>query len=82
MVVLARRTKLPVGLCRSILELVVTIIGWFLGGMVGIGTIIAVIVIGFCIQIVFRFFKFDITSVKHETLRETFITFKNTIAGK
>ena len=72
MVVLARRIKLPAGVCRSIIELLVTIFGWLLGGMVGIGTVISVIAIGFCIQIVFRLFKFDVTAVKHETLAETF----------
>jgi uncharacterized membrane protein YczE len=72
MVVLARRTKLPVGLCRCIVELLVTTIGWILGGMVGIGTIIAVISIGFCIQIIFKIFKFDITAVEHETFSDTF----------
>jgi len=73
MVVLARRTKLPAGLCRSIIELLVTVVGWILGGMVGLGTVISVIAVGFCIQIVFRLFKFDVTSVKHETLSETYV---------
>ena len=72
MVVLAKKTKLPVGLCRSAVELLVTVIGWLLGGMVGIGTIISVVAIGFCIQIVFKIFKFDVTAVKHETLSDTF----------
>jgi len=77
MVVLARRTKLPAGLCRFTVELLVTVIGWFLGGMAGIGTIISAVGIGFCIQLVFKIFKFDVTAVKHETLRETF-----TVTGK
>ena len=47
MVVLARITKLPIGVCRGIVELVVTFIGWVLGGMVGIGTIISGFAIGF-----------------------------------
>ena len=71
MVVLARKTKLPAGLCRFAVELVVTGIGWFLGGMVWIGTIVSAIAIGFCIQITFRIFKFDVTAVKHETVMET-----------
>jgi uncharacterized membrane protein YczE len=71
MVVLARKTKLPVGLCRSLIELLVTIIGWFLGGMIGIGTIISVIAVGFCIQIVFKVFRFDVTAIKHETLSDS-----------
>ena len=72
MVVLTKRTKIPVGICRSIIELLATVIGWRLGGMVGIGTIISVIGIGFCIQITFRILRFDIASVKHESIFETF----------
>jgi len=72
MVVMARRTKLPVGLCRGVIELIVTVSGWILGGMVGFGTVISVIAIGFCIQIVFKLFRFDVTAVKHETLGDTF----------
>jgi len=74
MVVLARKTKIPVGICRIIVEFVVTVIGWLLGGMVGIGTIISVIAIGFCIQITFSLFKFDVTTVKHESLDNTIKT--------
>ena len=72
MVVLARKTRLPVGLCRSAIEVFVTAIGWLLGGMVGIGTIIAGITVGFCVQLVFKLLRFDVTKVKHETLRDTF----------
>ena len=74
MVVLARKTKIPAGICRSAVELTVTFIGWLLGGMVGIGTIISVIGIGFCIQITFRVFRFDVTAVRHESLQDTYKT--------
>ena len=72
MVVLNRKTKLPIGVCRSSIEVTVTIIGWFLGGMVGPGTIISVIAIGFFIQITFALLKFIPSTVKHETLRQTY----------
>ena len=72
MVVLKRKTKLPVGFCRSIVELSVTLAGWILGGMVGIGTIISIITIGICIQITFAFFRFDVAAVEHETLNQTY----------
>jgi len=78
MVVLVRKTKIPVGLCRSFVELTATVIGWFLGGMVGVGTILSVIGIGFCIQITFKLFKFDVTKVKHESMRDTI----NNLRGK
>ena len=72
MVVLAKKTKIPVGICRCVIELLVTITGWLLGGMVGIGTVITVVAIGFCIQITFWALKFDVTSVKHESLKDTY----------
>ena len=72
MVVLTRKTKLPVGLCRIIVEILATGIGWALGGMVGIGTVISAFGIGFCIQLTFRVFKFDAAAIKHETLYDTY----------
>ena len=78
MVVLARKTKIPVGICRCIIELLITFIGWLLGGMIGIGTLISVIAIGFCIQITFKALKFDVISVKHESIKDTFTA----LAGK
>lgn len=72
MVAFTRRSKLPVGVCRGIIEFSVAVIGWILGGMFGIGTIISVFAIGFCVQITFKLFKFDATQVKHETLAETY----------
>ncbi|MCL2318504.1 MAG: hypothetical protein FWC45_00335 [Treponema sp.] len=72
MVVLARKTKIPVGICRSTIELLATLGGWLLGGMVGIGTVISVIGIGFCIQLTFKILKFDVTAIRHETLSDTY----------
>jgi len=82
MVVLAKKTKIPVGISRSIIEVAVTIAGWFLGGMVGIGTIVSVLGIGFCVQLTFRILKFDVTAVKHESLAGTFSFLKNKVKIK
>ena len=72
MVALTRKTGLPVGVCRGTIELLAVLIGWRLGGMVGIGTIISAFVIGFCVQLTFKLLKFDATTIKHETLDQTF----------
>ena len=71
MVALNRKTKLPIGFCRIIIELTSTLVGWLLGGQVGIGTLIAVLASGFCVQLVFSWLKFDAAAVKHQSLRET-----------
>jgi len=71
MVVIRRKTKFPIGVCRGMLELTVTIAGWFLGGMVGAGTIVSVFALGLFIQLTFKMFKFDAAEVKHETIIQT-----------
>ena len=76
MVVLNRKTGIPVGVCRIIVELTVTIAGWALGGMVGIGTVISALAIGFFVQLVFAVLRFKPASVEHETLRQTYESFR------
>ncbi len=72
MVALTRKTGMPIGLCRGAIELMAVLAGWWLGGMVGIGTIISAFSIGFCIQTTFKLLKFDAKAVKHETLDCTY----------
>jgi len=76
MVVLTRKTGLPVGLCRAMVDLTVTVTGRLLGGGVGVGTLISAFTIGIFIQIIFKLFKFNVTAVKHETLGETFASLR------
>jgi uncharacterized membrane protein YczE len=71
MVALTRKTGLAIGLCRGSIELSAVLIGWFLGGMVGVGTVLSALAIGLCIQITFRVLGFDPTRVRHETLGQT-----------
>ncbi len=71
MIALTRITKLPIGICRGSVELAAVIIGWKLGGMVGIGTVIAAFGIGFCVQFTFQILHFDTTNIEHETLGQT-----------
>ncbi len=73
MVALTRKTGLPVGICRGTIELIAVLVGWRLGGMIGVGTIISALAIGFCVQITFRILKFDATKLQHETLDQTIL---------
>jgi len=72
MIAFTRKTKIPVGICRSIIELLATFAGWRLGGMAGIGTVISVVSVGFCIQITFKILRFDVAAIRHESLFDTF----------
>ncbi len=68
MVLLSRKSGLSVGVCRAGIEVSVTAIGFLLGGMLGWGTVLGAVGIGFCIQITFRLLGFDPTQVIHEDL--------------
>jgi uncharacterized membrane protein YczE len=71
MVALNRKTGIPIGYCRGAIELAAVLIGWKLGGMVGLGTVISAIAIGFYIQITFKILKFEATKINHQTLNQT-----------
>lgn len=72
MVALNRKTGFPIGYCRGAIELTAVLIGWKLGGMVGFGTVMSALAIGFYIQIAFKILKFDVTEIHHQTLNQTF----------
>jgi uncharacterized membrane protein YczE len=76
MVALARKTRLSIGVIRSVIELTTTLLGWMLGGMVGIGTVLSGFAIGFCIQSTFGLLRFNPTNVAHSTLRESWEALK------
>lgn len=68
MVGLVKKTKLPIGVIRAAIEVSVLLIGYLLGGQVGIGTVILAVFIGPIVQFIFRIVKFDVKSVKHTYL--------------
>lgn len=66
-----RLPKVPVGVIRASIEGAAILCGWLLGGQAGVGTIVAMFGVGVAIQYVFAIFKFDLKSVRHETLLYT-----------
>lgn len=53
MLAVARRTGLSAGLARALIEVSVVLLGWWLGGPVGLGTLIFALTIGPAIQLAF-----------------------------
>ncbi len=76
MVAITRKTKASIGSCRGSMEVIVVILGWSLGGMIGPGTVISAVGLGFCIQMTFKLLKFDAMMIRHETIRDMINTFK------
>lgn len=65
---LTRVTQKPVGLIRGLIEVSVLFIGYLLGAKIGPGTFILAFCIGPIIQMVFRFFKFNVSEIRHDYL--------------
>ncbi len=51
MVGLQQKTNLPIALVRAILEITVVSVGWYLGGTVGVGTLLFAFGIGPCVAL-------------------------------
>ena len=64
--------KVPIGVVSIALLSLVTVIGYLLGGSVGIGTLLSAFCSGPILQFVFRLEKFDATAVKHQQLADSF----------
>jgi len=69
-VIFAKR-KIPVAIAKNSIEAVVFIIGWIMGGTIGIGTVVAVFAMGYIIEFWFKVFKFDVTKVENESIIDT-----------
>jgi len=70
MIALTKRSRMQVGMIRNLIEIGVLIIGYFLGGTVGLGTLFMALVFGRLIQLVFLWFKFDVRQVWHRYVDE------------
>ena len=81
MVVLARRTRRTVGVCRAAVEVVIVIIGWRLGGQVGVGTVIAAVGVGTLFNLNFALLRFQPALIHQENLPETVRRLRNRRVG-
>jgi uncharacterized membrane protein YczE len=70
MVALHKKTGKSVRFVRNSIEITVFITGYFLGGTVGFGTVILSVAQGYVIQFIFKIFKFNVKTVKHQYIDE------------
>ena len=66
-----RLARLPIGVVQAILLGVVLLVGWLLGGPVGIGTIVTTFGAGVVMQMVFSIIKFEPREVDHQSVFDT-----------
>ena len=73
MVVIGKKLPMiPIGIIGILLWSAVTLIGWLLGGSVGIGTFLSIFGAGFVMHIFYDAIGFDPRKLKHKSLSETF----------
>ena len=69
---LAKRAKrIPIGAVSIALLSCATLIGWLLGGPVGVGTLICAFGAGPIMQFAFHTVRFDATGIQHQRLRDS-----------
>ena len=66
-----RFPKTPIGVVQTVMVGIALLIGWILGGPVGIGTVISVFGMGTALQIVCKIMKFEPRDVVHKNVIET-----------
>lgn len=65
-----RMPKIPIGIVEVVLWAVVLLIGWLLGGPVGIGTVISTFGAGLVMQLVYSLIHFEPRKLKHRGVFE------------
>ena len=66
-----RLKKLPIGLVDIIIKVSLVIIAFLMKGPIGIGTLLSMVGMGTCMQLVFGLLKFEPRDVVHEGIVET-----------
>ena len=70
MVALTKKSQKSVRFIRNCIEFTVLVVGYSLGGTVGLGTLIMVALGGYFVQFAFKIFKFDVKKVEHKFIKE------------
>lgn len=71
MIGISQKLNKPIKYVRASIEITVLILGYILGGKIGVATLISAIGLGYSIQLIFKICKFDVVKVKHKSLVES-----------
>lgn len=65
-----RMPKVPIGVVEIVLWTAVVLVGWLLGGPVGVGTLISMFGAGAVMQVVYSLVRFDPRDIRHRDVVE------------
>ena len=66
-----RLPKIPIGIVEILLFVFVTLIGWLLGGTVGVGTLISIFSAGAVMHLFYMLIHFEPRELQHKSISET-----------
>lgn len=76
MVILTKKTGKSVKFIKSTIEIIVVTIGFFMGGKVGVGTLILALFGGPVLQYVFKSVNYDVNEANHTYLKDDILFLK------
>ncbi len=79
MVLLVGKTGKSIRLIRNSIEITVLIVGYLLGGPVGLGTVILSLGLGYAVQFSFGLFDFDANKIVHRGWNDEMLALKGLI---
>lgn len=80
MVILTKKTGKSVKFIKSIIEVVVVTIGFFMGGKVGVGTLILALFGGSVLQYVFNSVKYNVNEANHTYIKDDILFLKEKLS--
>ncbi|GFN34910.1 YczE/YyaS/YitT family protein [Tepidimicrobium xylanilyticum] len=81
MIALVKKTKKSVRFIKNFQEIIAVIIGYLLGGSVGIGTVVMAITGGYFMQFAFKVTKFDVNTIQHRFIDDDIKLIKEMLVG-
>lgn len=76
MVVLTKRTGKSVRLIKSSIEVCAVVVGYLLGGNLGVGTVIMALLSGPVWQFLFKHLKFNVSAIEHRFIQDDILLLK------
>jgi len=82
MIALVKKTGKSVRFVKNSVELMAVIVGYMLGGYIGVGTLIMAIAGGYLTQFAFKIAKFDVKEVQHRFIDDDIKFIKEKFSNK
>ena len=81
MQILTKKFNKPVSVIKNGIEIIAFVVGWLLGGKLGLGTIATALIMGVWLQWMFKIGGIDIRKLHHRNIKEEILHLNKVIRG-